>query len=207
MLRKNPFLFYLMIFLFILIVCFGSVMLNYKIISLSTQHLIYYDVKKLPGYSVVLVPGAGDSVNNVFFKGRMNAVAEIYNSLNIKKIIVSGRNDLPGYNEPGDMEIALLERGICSEIIVKDYGAERTLESVSQTVNREIKDSVIIVTQQAHLERALFLAKANGLNAVGYAAQGIPSKYVKEIFTIREVLSRVRCTYDCLKILLVKVIA
>jgi len=205
--RKNPVLFYFKICLFISILGCGSIILNYKVISWSTQHLIYYDVKKLPGYSVILVPGAGDSVNNIFFKGRMNAVAEICNSLNIKKIIVSGRNDLPGYDEPGDMETALIERGISPGIIVKDYGAERTLESVSQIVNREIKDSVIIVTQQSHLERALFLAKANGLNAVGYAAGGNLSRYVKEIFRVKELLSRIRCTYDCLRILVIKKIA
>src|SRR6185436_10632389 len=93
----------LKILLFALILVFLIVTLNYKIISISTRNLIYDDVKKLPDYSVILVPGSGDSVNNYFFKGRMNAVAEICHSKKIKKIIVSGRNDLPGYDEPGDM--------------------------------------------------------------------------------------------------------
>ena len=188
------------ILLFIIILIFGIVILNYKVISLSTQRLIYYDVKKLPDFSVILVPGSGDSVNNYFFKARMNAVAEIYNSQKIKKIIVSGRNDLPGYDEPADMMTALMERGISPEIIVKDYGAERTFESVVQTFSGSKEDSIIIVSQKSHLERALFIAKAKGLTAAGYVAEDNPWRYVRKIYRYREVLARTKCTFDCVVI-------
>lgn len=185
---------------FILILIFGGVILNYKVISLSTQYLIFKEMKKLPRYSLILVPGAGDSVNNKFFKGRINAAVEICNSQKIKKIIVSGRNDLPGYDEPADMETALIERGISPLIIEKDYGAKRTLQSVLLAKQELKKDSVIIVSQKAHLERTLFISRANRLKAVGYIAkENYPFRY-RKYRTAREVLARLKCTMDCLKI-------
>ncbi|MEP7169758.1 MAG: ElyC/SanA/YdcF family protein [Bacteroidota bacterium] len=157
-------------------------------------------MKKLPRYSLILIPGAGDSVNNEFFKGRINAAAEIFNSQKIKKIIVSGRNDLPGYDEPADMETALIERGISHGIIEKDYGANRTLQSVLLAKEELKKDSVIIVSQKAHLERALFISRASRLKAVGYIAKENYTVRYRKYRTVREVLARLKCTVDCLKI-------
>jgi SanA protein len=188
----------LVFFSLILIVCF--IILNDKIISLSTRSRIFVEIKKLPAYAVILVPGAGDSVNNYFFKGRMNAVAQIYNSKKIKKIIVSGRNDLPGYDEPASMAMALIERGVSAELIVKDYGAERTIESIEKIASENKQDSIIIVSQKAHLERALFIAKAKGLKAVGFVADDNPWRYVRNVFRLRETFSRLKCTFECLQI-------
>ncbi|MEO5572794.1 MAG: ElyC/SanA/YdcF family protein [Bacteroidia bacterium] len=189
------------ILLLIFISGFGIIGLNYKIISLSTHNLIYYDVDKLPYFDVVLVPGAGDSINNKTFKGRMNAVAEIYNARKITKIIASGRNDLPGYDEPGDMETALIIRGIDRNIISKDYAGKRTFKSIVKAKAVLKKDSVIIVSQKAHLERALFIAKAEGLRAVGYVARENYYVPFRRYGTIYESLARLKCDVDCLKIL------
>ncbi|MFI5218358.1 MAG: vancomycin high temperature exclusion protein [Bacteroidia bacterium] len=189
-------------FIFVVFIsCIVFIFINYKIISFCTSNLIYDDVKKLPGYSVILIPGVGDSLNNYYFKGRRDAAIEIYNSGKINTIIISGRNDLKGYDEPRDMFIALQEKGISPEIIIKDYGAERTIQSIFNLKNNNFSDSIIIVSQKSHLERALFLAKANEINAVGFIAkENLPEDY-KKYYLIREIVARLRCTWDVIKLI------
>ena len=202
MLKIIAFLFNLALFLCILVFVF--IIVNYKVITLSTKHLIFTDAKKLPDYSVTLVPGSGDSVNNVYFKERMNASAELYHLKKIEKIIVSGRDDFRNLDEPQSMKTALIERGIPSEIIIKDYGARRTINSVDQLKYQLKEDSVIIVSQKAHLERALFLSKVKGLHVAGYPAKEYLHVKYRKFYQHREVLARIKCTYDCLKYILTK---
>jgi SanA protein len=184
-----------------IILILTCIIVNYKIISLSALDLICFKSNQLPDYPYVLVPGSGDSTNNYFFKGRMDAAAEIFQSKKIKKIIVSGRNDLPGYDEPADMATALIERKIPAKNIIKDYGAERTFQSIDKY---NYGDSIIIVSQKSHLERALCIAKVKGVHAAGYVAADDPSENRRKKYRNREVFARVKCTWECLVFLMTK---
>lgn len=184
--------------------CIALIFINFKMISLCTGKLIYDDVKKLPGNSIILIPGVGDSVNNYYFKGRRDAVVEIYHSKKIKTIVISGQNDLIGYDEPHDMYFALQQKGVPADIMIKDYGAARTIESILNLKNYNYNDSIIIVSQKLHLERALFLAAVNKIQAVGYIAnENLPENY-KKYYLTREIIARLRCTWDVIKLLFEK---
>lgn len=187
------------IIFFILIFSLSVLFLNYKLISLNVRKLIYTELGQLPFHCNVLVPGSGDSTNNYNFRGRINAVADIYVAKKVKRIIVSGRNDLPGYDEPKDMEEALIEKGIPAQVIVKSYDAERTIETIKMMKLHYPSDSLLIVSQKAHLERALFIARIFKLRAIGFVAEdNLPEKY-RNYYRLREVFARLKWIGDFIK--------
>ena len=171
--------------------------LNFKIISLSTAKNIYDDINSLPDYQVMLIPGVGDSVNNYYFRGRLDAAEKIFRSKKIKTIIASGRNDLKGYDEPRDIETAMLLKNIPQEIILKDYGATRTIETILSLKKMNL-DSIIIVSQQMHLERTVFIARAAGIHSIGFVAEENLPEHYKKYYLMREIIARLRCTWDFL---------
>jgi vancomycin permeability regulator SanA len=188
------------IIFWIFISCCSITLINYKVISLYSDSFIITEVHKVPDYSTILIPGSGDSVNNYVFKGRINTTAELYHSKKINKIILSGRNDLPYYDEPANMEQALLERNVPSNIIVKNYGARRTIESI--VTDNFQSDSVIIVSEKSHLERILLISKVKGFKALGLATKTNNQEKYRCDYFMRELLARIICSYECIGIML-----
>lgn len=67
------------------------------------------------------------------------------------------------------MRKALIKAGVPDEAIALDYAGFRTLDSVVRA--REVfgqGSGFTIISQPFHVERALFLALANGIDATGF---------------------------------------
>lgn len=106
-------------------------------------------------------------MNNVFFSTRIEAAKTLYERGKIKHILVSGDNSTAAYNEPESMRKALLKAGIPKEDITLDYAGFRTLDSVVRAnVIFGQENGFTIISQPFHVERALFLARANGIDAI-----------------------------------------
>jgi len=144
--------------------------------------------------------GAGhykpDKWINHSFNHRMYTAVKLYTSGKTAKIIASGLRNSDEYDEVTDMKNVLLEYGIPAKDIISDFGGVRTWSSLDRAFNYYKVDTIIIVSQRDQLERALFIANCIGMNAVGIEADPIPNKH--RIWTIREYLARVKCTFDCL---------
>jgi SanA protein len=72
------------------------------------------------------------------------------------------------------MRTALMKAGIPSDVITLDYAGFRTLDSVVRA--REVfgqEEGFTIISQPFHVERALFLANANGIKAIGYGSANV----------------------------------
>ena len=132
---------------------------------------------------------------NPFFEGRMDAAAKLYREGKVRHLLVSGDNHRKEYDEPTAMRDALMERGIPQEAITLDYAGFRTLDSVVRARSVFGLQSVTIVTDRFHQPRSLFLAKAHGLQAVGYCSRDVPFKWAKKTLA-REVVSRVKACLD-----------
>ena len=85
-------------------------------------------------------------------------------------IIVSGDNLSKYYNEPDMMRADLVARGVPDSVIHSDFAGLRTLDSVVRANKIFGQDSVLVVSQQFHNERAIYLAKAHGIDAIGMNA-------------------------------------
>ena len=65
------------------------------------------------------------------------------------------------------MRDALMRAGVPEEAITMDFAGFRTLDSVLRAKEVfSLTDDVIFISQPYHLERAIFLAKIHGINAI-----------------------------------------
>ena len=109
---------------------------------------------------------------NRYYVQRIEAMVKLYRSGKINRIIISGDNGSHNYNEPANMKVDLIRQGVDQEIIDLDFAGFRTLDSMVRLKWHFNINSVVIVSQRFHLERALFLAWFYDIEALGYVAGG-----------------------------------
>ena len=180
-----------------LVVGIGSYLIN-DYIDTAFDSQIYRNIDKMPHNRVALLLGTAKTFNgreNLYFITRINAIATLYHANKIDKIIASGDNSRKNYDEPTDMQQALIEKGVNPKDIYLDYAGFRTLDSVIRLKKVFNITQVTIVSQKTHCQRALFIAKQNGINAVAFIAQDVihPGKIKLQI---REYLARVKAWLD-----------
>ncbi len=148
-----------------------------------------------------LLLGTGKTLSNgqpnAYFYNRIQAAADLYKSGKVKYIIVSGDNSQKNYNEPEDMQMALIEYGVPKDNIFLDFAGFRTLDSVVRAKEIFGQNQLIIVSQKFHNERAVFLAKQNGMQAFGYSAPDV-NKYAGLKTNLREYLAKAKAYLDLL---------
>ena len=107
------------------------------------------------------------------------------------KLLMSGDHGTQYYNEVDAMKRYAVEADVPSEDVFMDHAGFSTYESMSRAIQVFEADKVIIVTQQYHLYRALYTAKALGMDAYGVAADY--RQYSGQLARdVREVLARIK---------------
>ena len=174
------------------------------VIDVSSRSRIFSDADALRPAKAGLVLGSArlvrDYVANPFFANRIAASAALYKAGKVEYLIVSGnqaRGGRPrgGYDEPADMRAALIAAGVPRQRIYRDYAGYRTLDSIVRAKEVFGQDRVIVVSQAFHLSRALFLARARGLDDDGFAAENPALRYRLRTF-LREIGARVVAVFD-----------
>lgn len=175
------------------------VLFSYSYVSRTTKGKIYTEVSELPTKDVGLLLGTSSRSRsgnvNLFFKYRIDAAVELYKAGKIKHIIVSGDNHVANYNEPRDMRDALVKRGIPEKSITLDYAGFRTLDSVVRCKEVFGQDSYVVISQEFHNRRAIFLANKKGIDAIAFNARDVDYKYSKVPY-LREYLARTKAVLD-----------
>ena len=171
--------------------------LNFWIVF-STNDLIYRNIENVPPKKVSLLLGTSKRTihggSNKYFEERMTAAADLYHRGISKHIIVSGDNETIYYNEPQDMYNALVNLGVDKADITLDYAGFRTLDSVVRSKMVFGQSELIIITQDFHCYRALFIAVYNGIDAVAYSADNKDALPVN--LAIREIFARAYAVID-----------
>jgi SanA protein len=154
-----------------------------------------------------LVLGTSRLINggapNAFFSARIEAAARLYASGKVNYLVVSGNQArggraAGGYDEPTDMRDALIAAGVPAERIYRDYAGFRTLDSVLRARAVFGLDKATVVSQHFHLERALYLARGNGMEFQGFEAKGVPvSQMIRP--GLREFGARILAVVDVLR--------
>lgn len=151
----------------------------------SAQKSIYTDAADVPRADVAIVLGASVVRGELspILEERTRGAIELYQAEKVSNILVTGDNQKADYDEITPVVEYLQAAGIPSEVIVSDrYGLD-TYSSVHRARNDFGVSSAIIVTQQFHLPRSLFLARSAGVDATGYAVSGGQQAqyYVREV--------------------------
>lgn len=155
----------------------------------------------MPSFKTGLLLGTGKYLSNgeinPYWQKRIDAAETLLKSRRIKHIVISGDNSTAGYNEPSEMRRALLDLGIDSTLITRDYAGFRTLDSVIRIKEVFQQDSVLIISQQFHNERAIYLARQHNIAAWGFNATDIFTKLSFKT-RCREYLARTKALFDVL---------
>lgn len=173
-------------------------------VALYAKGRMYDDAGSIPHRKVGLILGTSPistwtGRRNYYFDYRVRAGAELYKAGKVDWLVVSGgdyRNTENGYDEPVAMRDSLMKMGVDSARIVLDYDGTRTLNSIAKMRDVYGQDSVTLISQKYHNERALYQAKHLGINAIGYSAKtpGHRRSWLRN--RGREVLARVKLFMD-----------
>lgn len=162
------------------------------------KDILYDHVADVPHRQAGLVFGCSEKLgarDNLYFKYRIKAAAELWHAGKVDFLIVSGDNREKYYNEPVAMRKALVEAGVPFRKIVCDYAGLRTLDSVVRAKKIFGLNEVTFISQRFQNERAAYIAHANGMDVIGYNAQDVEG-YAARKTEDREVLARVKMWID-----------
>jgi SanA protein len=139
------------------------------------------DAAYLPVVDVGLVLGSSpigpEGTANRYFEYRLDAAAALWRSGKVKYLLVSGDNRRVDYDEPTAMREGLAKRGVPQERIYRDFAGIRTRDSILRAKEVFGQTQLIIVSQRFHLSRALFLARAEEIEAWGFEARDVDRPY------------------------------
>jgi SanA protein len=159
----------------------------------------YSSVLGIPPNKVGLVLGTSKTLKNgqlnLYFKYRIEATVTLYNHHKIDFVLVSGDNGTKSYDEPTDFKDELVKRGIPENRIFLDYAGFRTLDSVVRAKKIFGQTQLPFISQKFHNERAIYLAKINGIHAIGYNAKDVSKRYGLKVI-VREYFARTKVFID-----------
>ncbi len=135
---------------------------------------------------------------NPYFYHRIDACARLYHAGKIHRILISGDNSRKDYNEPADMKAALAERGVPADSITLDYAGFRTYDSMVRAKKVFGQDSVTVISQDWHNERAIYIANRVGVDAIAFNAEDVTLHTSALKSRVREWFARTKMSFDLL---------
>ncbi len=117
---------------------------------------------------------------------RLQRGIELYEQGSAPKIIMSGDHGRTEYDEVNAMKQVAIDEGVESSDVFMDHAGFSTYESMYRAKEIFEADKIIIVTQEYHLYRAIYIAEKLGIEAYGVNADlrtywGQPSRELREI--------------------------
>lgn len=181
--------------LLFLIVC-------YVTIEIYASSRVFKQIEKVPSNEFCLVLGTSptrkDGQPNRYFVRRLNAVVELYTAGKIGKIILSG--DKHGdYDEPAAMQKYLEGNNVSKEVCILDGEGYDTIDSILHAKKLFNANSITIVSQDFHCERAVFLAGFFGVKAIAFVAEDV-EPFWKSKTKFREIFARTKSFLDIFRI-------
>jgi len=122
---------------------------------------------------VAIVFGAGlwrSGAPTPVLADRVTTAAELYEQGVVEKILLSGDNSDPGYNEPEAMRQLALRLGVPEEALVLDFAGRRSYDTCYRARYVFGVQRAIAVTQAYHLPRAVYSCRELGIDTQGVAA-------------------------------------
>ncbi len=160
----------------------------------------HQDAEHTPASDFGLILGTskyvGDSnALNRYYQYRIDAAIELWWAGKIKQFIVSGSGLDNTPSETVCMQADLVAAGIPADKIWQDPAGLRTLDSIIRYRQSFPTQSVCIISQPFHNQRALMQAQAYRLDACAYDAQIVGVRAGWKVHA-RERAARLRMWYD-----------
>lgn len=176
----------------------ASLVLGFNGIVVQSAENRILDVTAEPQADCILILGCGiraDGGPGKLLTQRLETGFALYRAGCAPYILISGNGQGSGVTQITAMYGWLLEQGVPASDIIADPDGLNTSASVLHLRTLFGMRSALIVTQQYHLPRALYLSDCVGLEACGVAAGEVPGTgYAWRV--MREILARDK---DCIK--------
>ena len=173
-----------------------------SIIKLSTgkQIISSEEATKLEDVDCILVLGCfvkDDGRPSDMLHDRLTRGVELYDLGAAPKLLMSGDHGREEYDEVAAMKQFAIDAGIPSEDVFMDHAGFSTYESIYRAKEIFQADKILIVTQEYHLYRALYIADQLGVEAYGVSSDY--HTYVGQFMRdFREMLARVKDCATCI---------
>lgn len=200
--KKKTLRMLLSIFLCLCILGITALTVINSIVKLSTgdQIITSEEAAKLEDIDCILVLGCfvkDDGRPSDMLHDRLTRGVELYDPDAAPKLLMSGDHGREEYDEVAAMKQFAINAGIPSEDVFMDHAGFSTYESVFRAKEIFQADKILIVTQEYHLYRALYIA-----NQLGVEAYGVSSDYHTYVGQFmrdfREMLARVKDCATCI---------
>ncbi len=188
---------YLRVFIVLVVIGLCSLaVLSVYVSKIAEEKIITIQELDTADAALVLGCGIANGQPSPMLRNRLDAAIKLYNKAKVSKIYLSGFKDGEYYDEVQVMNNYCLKKGVPSADIIQDKKGQDTFKSVSNIEKSNFK-SYVIVTQDQHLKRAIFISSyVSAKQVYGFAADDIPHTFAMFRMNSREVLARVKVFYD-----------
>lgn len=183
----------------ILIIILFFILINFYVVLSTKKNIVSLDELKSKDFDCILILGAGIRNNgpSPMLEDRLLTGINLYEEGIANKILVSGDHTKDDYDEVNVMKNYLKEHGISSENIFMDHAGVSTYDSIYRAKKIFGAEKIVIVTQEYHLHRALYIAKKLEIDVYGVKADR--KVYVNQFKReIREILARIKDFFKCI---------
>ncbi len=171
---------------------------NLLVVSLAAKHIIPFEDAVSRGADSIVVLGAGVRANGTLtdiLRDRVDTAAALYFAGAAERIIVTGEHNDGGNSEPEAMKAYLIGAGVPESVIITDPHGDNTYKSAYRASRVYGAKNPIFVTQDFHIARTVYLARAAGADAVGVTAD--KGRYVRgKWYEVREFIARSKYFFD-----------
>ncbi|NLZ83373.1 MAG: DUF218 domain-containing protein [Clostridiales bacterium] len=168
--------------------------INSYVKSVAKKRIISLDqAANLDDVDCILVLGAGVRGGRPthMLEDRLNYGITLYENGTSNRILMSGDHGQKHYDEVNVMKDYAINEGIPSLAVFMDHAGFSTYESLYRARDIFEAKKIVIVTQEYHLYRSLYIADKLGIEAYGVASN--PREYMRQnVRDAREVLARTK---------------
>ncbi len=159
-----------------------------------TNGRLYKSIDEIPAEDpprIAIVFGASVWANgepSPVLRNRVETAVDLYKAGKVKKLLMSGDNPVRGYDEPTVMKDTAVKLGVPESDIVMDFAGRRTYDTCYRAKEVFEVKRAILVTQEFHQPRALYLCSNMGIESIGINADRF--RYLEERYwRLREFFS------------------
>jgi SanA protein len=159
-----------------LAVLFGGALiagLPWLYVRWKTQSRVFRPPPESFSAPVAIVFGAGlyrDGTPMPVLADRVETAVDLYKAGIVQKLLLTGDNRSPDYNEPQAMRRLAIALGVPEDDLVLDYAGRRTYDSCYRARFVFGVTKAILVSQEFHLPRAVYLCSQLGIESIGVSA-------------------------------------
>ncbi|XLS30603.1 vancomycin high temperature exclusion protein [Flavobacteriaceae bacterium M23B6Z8] len=196
--RIKKFRIFLLLLVLIALGAIGMIYWGNSYIHKTATPFIFNKLEAVPKAYTVIVPGARvyeDGTLSPVLKDRVETALTLFKSGKVSRFLLTGDHGQHSYDEVNAMKAYLQDKGVSPALIFTDHAGFDTYDSMYRAKEIFKVNDAIVVTQEFHLPRAVFLGRKFGIKIYGCIADKRIYQYA-ESMARREKLANVKALLE-----------